>query len=273
LLGTSILRRHDFARWQQALIAGIGTVVVLGAALAASRSSLFAARNIHVHAGNGGKLSEQQVLHIAGVRSDTNLLWLSTGSVARRLEASPWISSATVQKELPSTLRISVRQEEPVLARKIATGYVLLARNGTVVLHAASDRGLPIVSAGSVAEVRDAADALGAMSPWLRDQIDTASIDPSGTVSLHLSSTDAAITYGSASDSVAKGVALAGILRWSETHHMQLGSIDVSAPSAPIARPVGAATPAPMPCHGSQQGGNQLRLTEQGLHCRFAQST
>ena len=255
MLGTSILRRHEFARWQQALIAGIGTVVVLGAAFAASRSSLFAARNIHVHAGSAGKLSERQVLQIAGVGENTNLLWLSTGSVATRLEASPWISDATVEKELPSTLRISVRQEEAVLARKTATGFDLLAGNGSVVLHASSDRGLPTVTAGSVAEVRDAADALGAMSSWLRDQIDTASVDTSGTVSLQLSSTDASIVYGPATDSVAKGVALAGILRWSESHHVQLGSIDVSAPSAPVARPAGAVTPTPAPCHGSQQSG------------------
>jgi cell division protein FtsQ len=253
-LGTSILRRHDFARWQQALIASIGTVVVLGAAFAASRSALFAARNIHVHAGGAGRLSERQVLHIAGVRSDTNVLWLSTGAVASRLEASPWISQATVEKELPSTLRISVRQEEPVLARKTATGYDLLARSGAVVLHAASDRGLPVVSAGSPGEFRDAADALGAMSPWLREQIDTASVDGSGTVSVHLASSDAAITYGPATDSVAKGVALAGILRWADAHHMQLGSIDVSAPSAPVARPAGSVQPTAAPCHGNQQG-------------------
>jgi hypothetical protein len=93
------------------------------------------------------------------------------------------------------------------------------------------------------------------MSPWLRDQIDSASVDVSGTVSLQLSSTDASITYGSATDSVAKGVALAGIIRWSQTHHVQLGSIDVSAPSAPIARSVGAATPVLPPCHGNQQSG------------------
>jgi len=93
------------------------------------------------------------------------------------------------------------------------------------------------------------------MSPWLRDQIATASVDSSGTVSLQLSSMDAAITYGPATDSVAKGVALAGILRWSQTHHVQLGSIDVSAPSAPVARPSEATTPALPPCHGNQQAG------------------
>src|SRR3954464_14965667 len=130
LLGTSILRRldvrrrhevrrrHDFARWQQALIAAVGSVVVLGAAFAVSRSSLFAASDIHVHAGSGGRLSERQVLQVAGLSGHTNVLWLSTASVASRLEASPWISHAAVEKELPSTLRISVQQEEPVLARK-----------------------------------------------------------------------------------------------------------------------------------------------------------
>ncbi|MFL5737213.1 MAG: cell division protein FtsQ/DivIB [Actinomycetota bacterium] len=262
MLGTSILRRldvgrrHDFTRWQQVLIAAVGSVVVLGAAFAVSRSSLFAARDIHVHAGSGGRLSERQVLRVAGLSGHTNVLWLSTGSVASRLEASPWISQATVEKELPSTLRISVRQEEPVLARKTATGYDLLAGNASVVLHAATDRGLPVVSAGSAGQVRDAADALGAMSPWLRDQIDTASVDASGTVSLHLSSTDAAITYGTATDAIPKGVALGGIVRWAESHHVQLGAIDVSAPSAPVARPAGTVAPTPAPCHGKQQSSN-----------------
>ena len=140
-----------------------------------------------------------------------------------------------------------------MLARKTSGGFDLLAGNGAVVAHAMTERGLPLVEATSAAQVRTAADALGAMSPSLRAQISTAAVDGSGDLSLHLSSSDAVVTYGPSIDAVAKAVALAGILGWANVHHVRLATVDVSAPSAPFARPVGAVQPTLPACHGKQQ--------------------
>jgi cell division protein FtsQ len=250
LLGISILRHRDVSRTRQALIAGIGLAFLVGAAFLVSRSPLFGAKTIAVK--GTGRLSEQQVLKLGGVGSGTNLVWLSTAEVAARLEASPWISTAAVQKELPSTLRITVREQAPVLARRSTSGFDVLAADGSVLSHSGSPRGLPVVSGSSPEQLRAASAALKPMSSWLRSQISSAVVATNGELTLHLGATEV-VTYGPATDTLAKAVALGGILRWADAHHTTLGTIDVSAPSAPTARPTGPPTaPAPA-CHGGQQ--------------------
>jgi cell division protein FtsQ len=252
LWGTSVLRHRELSRLQEGLIAAIGATVLLAGALVASRSSLFDARSIHVKAGD--RLSERQVLRIAGVGAGTNLVWLSTGGVVARLEANPWISSATVEKELPSTLRISVKEQSPVLARNASSGYELLTEDGSVVARSTSARGLPVVSAPTPSGFRSAADALGAMSPWLREEISSGMVESSGDLTLHLGA-EGVVAYGPPTDAEAKGIALGGIVRWAEAHRVTLGAIDVTAPSAPTARPAEGTLPgsAEQPCHGTQQ--------------------
>ncbi len=250
MLGISILRQRDVSRARQALIAGVGLAVLVGAAFLVSRSQLFGARTIAVK--GAGRLSERQVLKLGGVGPGTNLVWLSTAGVAARLEASPWISTATVQKELPSTLRITVHEQAPVLARRAASGFDLLAGDGNVLARSDSPRGLPVVSGSSQGQLHAASIALKPMSPWLRSQVSSAVVGTNGELTLHLGPGQV-VTYGPATDTFAKAVALAGIIRWADAHHTTLGTIDVSAPSAPTARPAGAQTTQLPPCHGGQQ--------------------
>jgi cell division protein FtsQ len=250
LLGISVLRQRDVSRARQALIAGAGLAVLVGAAFLVSRSPLFGARTIAVKGAE--RLSERQVLKLGGVGAGTNLVWLSTAGVAARLEASPWISTATVQKELPATLRITVHEQAPVLARRTASGFDLLAEDGNVLVRSDSPRGLPLVSGSSPGQLGVASVALKAMSPWLRMQISSVVVGTSGELTLHLGQGEV-VTYGPATDTVAKAVALAGIVRWADAHHTTLGTIDVAAPSAPTARPAGAPTTQTPPCHRGQQ--------------------
>ncbi|MDP9296726.1 MAG: FtsQ-type POTRA domain-containing protein [Actinomycetota bacterium] len=249
-MGISILRHRDGSRTRQALIAGIGLAVLVGAAFLISRSPLFGARTIAVK--GAGRLSQREVLKLGGVGSGTNLVWLSTAEVAARLEASPWISTATVQKELPSTLRITVHEQSPVLARRSASGFDLLAADGSVLARAKSPRGLPVVSGSFPEQLRAASAALKPMSSWLRSQISSAVVGASGELTLHLGAAEV-VTYGPATDTYAKAVALGGIVRWAAAHHTSLGTIDVSAPSAPTARPAGPPTVPVASCHGGQQ--------------------
>jgi cell division protein FtsQ len=251
LWGISILRRRDLSGMRQALLAGAGAAALIAVAFLLSSSPLFGARTIEVRGSD--RFSERQVLRMAGVGPGTNVVWLSTGGVAARLEANPWISSATVEKELPSTLTITVHDLAPVLARRSATGFELLAGDGSVLATAASPRGLPIFSGPSAEQLPATAAALRAMSPWLRSDISSAGVARSGQLTFHLGSAGV-VTYGPATEASAKAAALGGIVRWAESHHVTLGSIDVSAPAAPVARPAEAAqlTP-PVPCHAGQQ--------------------
>jgi hypothetical protein len=78
-------------------------------------------------------LSHQAVLDAAGI-GDTQSIFTIDGEVVRqRLERLPWVRRASVETELPSTVRISITEWEPVLEVRRGTTSVLVAGGGATV--------------------------------------------------------------------------------------------------------------------------------------------
>ncbi len=72
----------------------------------------FAAQSIEVQ--TDGVISPEQLRKWSGVKSGDNLFALDLLRVKRDLEMIPLIRSATVQRVLPNTLRLSVSEREPI---------------------------------------------------------------------------------------------------------------------------------------------------------------
>src|SRR5438552_13059343 len=77
-------------------------------------SSLFGAKEIRVE-GNA-ELTQTDVVALAGIGPGTNVVHLNTDDVAARLEASPWIESASATRGIPSTIIVGVQARAPVAA-------------------------------------------------------------------------------------------------------------------------------------------------------------
>ena len=78
-------------------------------------------------------LSHQAVLDAAGI-SDTQSIFTIDGEVVRqRLERLPWVRRAVVETELPSTVRITVTEWEPVLEVRRGDTSLLVAAGGATV--------------------------------------------------------------------------------------------------------------------------------------------
>jgi cell division septal protein FtsQ len=78
-------------------------------------------------------LSHQAVLDAAGI-GDTQSIFTIDGEVVRqRLERLPWVRRASVETELPSTVRISITEWEPVLEVRRGTSSLLVAAGGATV--------------------------------------------------------------------------------------------------------------------------------------------
>jgi cell division protein FtsQ len=60
------------------------------------------------------RLTRQQVLEIAAVDPQSNILSVNLAAARKRLLADPWIAEATVRRELPSGLHIRIREEDPL---------------------------------------------------------------------------------------------------------------------------------------------------------------
>jgi cell division septal protein FtsQ len=91
----------------------------------------FHAAGVDVHGAR--LLSHQAVLDAAGI-DDTQSIFTVDGEVIRqRLERLPWVRRASVETELPATVRITIVEWEPVLELRRGGTSVLVAGGGATV--------------------------------------------------------------------------------------------------------------------------------------------
>jgi cell division protein FtsQ len=211
--------------------------VLLVAGTGFSRSPFFGADAIRVRGTD--HLSRDEVLRIAAIGPGTNVLYLNGGAIEDRLEREPWVASAVVDRDLPATIVVRIRERRPVAEVEVDGAHTLVAEDGTL-LGPATGRSLPAVVAGEGAPALDArataagARTLSAMPAALRDEVDAVAILPAGLVRVDLDSGVSA-SLGTARDLVRKAQALMALLRYVEQQQLAVAAIDVSAPSAPTA--------------------------------------
>jgi len=108
-------------------------------------SPRFALREIAI--GPTEHVSTDEIAELAGVRPGDRLLAIDPDEVAARLTTHPWILSARVRRDLPSTLAIDVTERRAVASALLGALY-LLDENGRPFKHATFGEadGLPIVT-------------------------------------------------------------------------------------------------------------------------------
>jgi cell division protein FtsQ len=225
-----------------------GTLLVAAIGAGVTVSPIFGAKTIRIQGAD--HLSRGDVLRLAGVGTGTNVFYLDTGDVARRLEGDVWIAGVTVAKDLPSTLVIDVRERVAVAVMGSKGQRVLVADDGTWLGDAASGGLLPSIGqpAGapppSAQDVNGAARAIAALGPDTRRQVAHVSVLPDGSLLVRLSS-GAVVTWGTADELDAKAAALAALLRWAQKQGSHLTAADVHVPSDPTAAVAPGLAPLP----------------------------
>jgi cell division protein FtsQ len=228
------------ARGRRWAVGAIGLCVLAAAAWAVTRSRVFELRSLTV-TGNV-HLSSAQVASIGGVTPRTNVLWLSTAALERRLEGNPWIKEARISRTLPSFLSIAILERTPaaVLAR---TG-ALVASDGFVLGHADPTTALPTIEAvGPKAEgpARISADlpslhVLRALTGDLASRVGRIGYDRSGRLILTLRE-GTRVIFGDGEAAVPKAAALRAVLRWIDRNDRSVAYIDLTVPTAPAVLP------------------------------------
>ena len=235
------------------------------ATIAVSRSAIFAVRHLSV-AGNH-RLTTSDIQRAAGLSGASNVIWMSTSSVERRLLADPWIASASVSRLLPSSLSITIRERIPVAVAARPTGPdMLIASDGTVLGIATGGFRLPAIQVPanltlkSGSRVSPSTPALRAATDFpslVRGRIATVSLGREG---IELLTRDGIrVIYGDAYAAAAKGAAIEAVLVWLQQHHVSPSYIDVSAPSTPAVMPVSGQLTG-IPGTGGRQGSEGATL-------------
>jgi cell division protein FtsQ len=78
-----------------------------------------------------GRYLPDQVIALAGITHETNLLAIDLKGMCHRLEQSPWIERAQVKRNFPDKLSISIRERKPVALISM-DGLYLVDENGTI---------------------------------------------------------------------------------------------------------------------------------------------
>jgi cell division protein FtsQ len=217
-------------------IAIVALPVILVAVFAtATYTPLFGARDIRVEGAD--RLSRGQVLARAGIGPGTNVFHLDASAVEGALASDPWIAEAIVERHLPGTIVIRVRERAPIARSIVGSSPAALAGDGVILPGAATD-GLPEIRA-SVGELpddvrSDAARALAALGPILRARVSAVVAQPSGVLDMDLAG-DLTVHFGAAGEDAAKAAALRAVLAWAVMQRVTLRDIDLTVPQAPSA--------------------------------------
>lgn len=91
----------------------------------------------HVDVIGARHAARSDVQQVARVRSGTPLLLVDLGAVARRVEQLPWVEHASVTRDLPGRLRITVTERVPAAwIRRAPDRVTLVDENGSVLVDA-----------------------------------------------------------------------------------------------------------------------------------------
>jgi cell division protein FtsQ len=90
----------------------LGFIAVVAAAISSVFSPLLDVDEVTVSGATGARA--EQVQTAARIEKGAPLLLLDTASAKTRIEALPWVASASVDRELPGTLAIRVTERAPV---------------------------------------------------------------------------------------------------------------------------------------------------------------
>lgn len=184
-MSTSRLGRRSASLLAIAVIGGFsayGTVlgghveeakgIAIDVADAAGNLAGFKVKEVNISGHN--HVTPAQILETAGIKSSTSILFLNADEMRARLEALPWIASASVRKFYPDRIEIAVSERQAYALWQINGELKVIARDGTPIAPYSDDPRyvqLPIVvGEGAQNHVGEIVDVLARL-PALKEQV------------------------------------------------------------------------------------------------------
>jgi cell division protein FtsQ len=229
-----VIREAGRRRLRVTLIVA-STIVALGVAYLAVHSPLLDLDHIRVTGARRERTAD--IVAATGVHTGAALLFVDTGRIERRLEQLPWVAHATVERDLPGTIRIHVTEYMPTVFVRVAANRVaLVASTGRVVAFAkaptpgaievAGERVAPTI--GSLISPPEVARAVRVLPARLRAMVATIDVKRA-TITLRTGGPE--IRLGSLTDMRAKGLSALAVL--DNLAGQTCTYVDVAAPQAP----------------------------------------
>ena len=93
------------------------------------------------------RVAAEEVLAASGIVQGRNIFYFSKDEVLARLKANPWLEAVDINRELPGTIEITVRERDAIALVKLDALYVMDS-NGVIFKKYAAEEGLdlPVVT-------------------------------------------------------------------------------------------------------------------------------
>ncbi|MDZ4169087.1 MAG: FtsQ-type POTRA domain-containing protein [Coriobacteriia bacterium] len=210
-------RRQRGIRLRRTLIAVLavaGIVASLWGIVALAGSSVFAVNDVGVEGAR--HLSDEDVRTLAAVPAGATMFTLSTRAVERRVEKSPWVAEASVERDFPHGLVIKVEERRP--AAVIDAGgkelWVVSADGWWLGERSAEESGVPVVRdveevkplpgrKVTVREISNAARLVAGLSPGMLSRVAYVSA-PSVEKTAVVTDEEVEVYFGEATDVATK---------------------------------------------------------------------
>ena len=180
-----------------------------------------------------GTVTQEEVLDVAAVRLGTPLLQIDTGEVADRVAGIRRVASARVQREYPSTVRITVVERIPIVVKDFPDGPHLYDRDGVDFATAPPPPGLPYIDVADPGPAdpptRAALEVMTALRPEVVAQVSRVAAPSVSSITLTLAD-GRTVVWGTTDRTDEKAEKLAALLT-------QPGRVyDVSSPDLPTVK-------------------------------------
>jgi cell division protein FtsQ len=206
-------------------------VVTVGLGLLLYFTPIMSARDIVIT--GLGAVAQEEVVSAAAVKPGMPLLQINTDAVADRVATIRRVASARVQRQYPSTLRITVVERVPVAVKDYPDGPHLFDRDGVDFATATPPPGLPYLDADnpgpSDPPTKAALQVMTALRPEVAGQVSRISAPSVASITLTLAD-GREVVWGTTDRTEEKAQKLAALLT-------QPGrTYDVSSPDLPTVR-------------------------------------
>ena len=207
------------------------SVIVVGLGLLLYFTPVMSARDIVVV--GLGAVTEDEVRGAVAVEPGTPLLQIDTDTVAERVAAIRRVASVRVQREYPSTLRVTVVEREPVVVKDYPDGPHLFDRDGVDFAIAPPPPGVPYLDTQNPGPndppTKAALEVMTSLRPEVAAQV--ARVDAPSVAAITLQLTDGRqVVWGTTDRTEEKALKLGALLT-------QPGrTYDVSSPDLPTVK-------------------------------------
>ncbi|KWX65760.1 cell division protein FtsQ/DivIB [Mycobacterium sp. NAZ190054] len=225
-LGRGTVRGLKVLMWS-ALVA----VLVVGLGLLLYFTPIMSVRNIVVV--GVGAVTQDEVVGAAAVTPGTPLLQVDTDSIAERVAGIRRVASARVQRQYPSTLRVTIVERVPVVLKDYPDGVHLFDKDGVDFAVAPPPPGIPYLDTQNPGPndpaTRAALEVMTSLRPDVASQIGRVSAPSVAAITLTLVD-GRTVVWGTTDRTEEKALKLAALLT-------QPGQVyDVSSPDLPTVK-------------------------------------